>query len=496
MPIVDSTRRNNIGLFFCGVVFIIAIVLYLWDLNSLPLVDYDEATYAQVSDHTLDSGDVLTLRRYGQPWFEKPPLYFWMTGATTSIFGRHEYAYRLPSVVMAIFALVFLWLIVQRLSGDALCASLATLVLLSWPFYYLAARQARLDIPVIAMILASLAALVYGWRKQQWLIAVVPAIALGFMLKSFIALLALPVLAVFSIVYGEWRWLRSRFLWYGVALALLIAVPWHAYQIAQWGSEFVSSYFGYHIFERATGGIGQSAGFQLFAYIRQLWHYGQPWVVMTLGAAIAYTTLRVLRKQPTDRDRLLEAAFLTTFGIVLLFGLARTRILTYLLPAFPFAAIVIASATAALMRAFRNRIVLLTLTVLFIAGFGYSAALGSGSDPRIMSSMYSEWVPTQKAIGEIVRDSVMPGSHFYVMEWPMHETLRYYSDTELEFVGFPPPDGFVLRAPWFLMLTNLHIPLFMDSNGTVREEYKHIEIRYASEGGQVFLFYGAEDITF
>src|SRR3989344_7264862 len=271
MLIVDRMQRGKLALFLCGFVFCIAVITYLWNLNTLPFVDYDEATYAQVSDHTVDSGDLLTLRRYGEPWFEKPPLYFWMTGVTTRIFGRHEYAYRLPSVVMALLALVLLWLIVRRLSGDALRASLATLVLLSWPFYYLAARQVRLDIPVIAMLLATLAALVYGFRKQQWLIAGMPAVALGFMLKSFIALLALPILVIFSFVYGEWRWLRSRYLWYGFALALLIAVPWHGYEVQQGGSEFVSSYFGYHIFERAAGGIGQSAGFQLFAYVRQPW---------------------------------------------------------------------------------------------------------------------------------------------------------------------------------------------------------------------------------
>ncbi|OGY92874.1 MAG: hypothetical protein A3B31_01910 [Candidatus Komeilibacteria bacterium RIFCSPLOWO2_01_FULL_53_11] len=493
MLIVDRMQRGKLALFLCGFVFCIAVITYLWNLNTLPFVDYDEATYAQVSDHTQDSGDLLTLRRYGEPWFEKPPLYFWMSGVTTSIFGKHEYAYRLPSVVMALLALVFLWLIVRRLSGDALRASFATLVLLSWPFYYLAARQVRLDIPVIAMILASLAALVYGSRKQQWLIAVMPAIAFGFMLKSFIALLALPVLAVFSLVYREWRWLRSRYLWYGSAAALLIVVPWHAYEVQQWGSEFVSVYFGFHFFERAIGGIGQNAGFQLFAYVRQLWYYGQPWAIVTFGAVIAYGSLRVLRRQPTDRDRLLEASLVTMIVIVLLFGFAQTRILTYLLPAFPFAAIVIASAAAALWRSFRNRFVQVTVAILFVVAFGYSVSLGSGTDPRVISSMYSEWVPTQKAIGQIVRGSATPEAHFYIMEWPQHETLRYYSGKELEFVGFPPPEGFVLHAPWFLMLTNIHIPFFLDSDGSARKEYEHIEIRYASEGGQVFLFYGVED---
>ena len=58
-----------------------------------------------------DSGDWITPRLYGQPWFEKPVLYYWCAGAGFGLLNSPEWAARLPSALAALLsALAIAWL--------------------------------------------------------------------------------------------------------------------------------------------------------------------------------------------------------------------------------------------------------------------------------------------------------------------------------------------------------------------------------------------------
>ncbi|MFZ0640820.1 MAG: glycosyltransferase family 39 protein [Candidatus Acidiferrales bacterium] len=52
------------------------------------------------------TGDWLTPRLYGQPWFEKPVLYYWAAAAGFKFLHSSEYAARLPSALAALVAAI------------------------------------------------------------------------------------------------------------------------------------------------------------------------------------------------------------------------------------------------------------------------------------------------------------------------------------------------------------------------------------------------------
>ena len=62
-------------------------LLYFVGLNTFPLTDSDEPVYAQVAKE-MAGGDWLTPHYLGQLWFDKPPLFYWLTAATTTLLGR------------------------------------------------------------------------------------------------------------------------------------------------------------------------------------------------------------------------------------------------------------------------------------------------------------------------------------------------------------------------------------------------------------------------
>ena len=79
-------------------------VCYFTHLDAVGLVGPDEPRYASIARDMADSGDWITPRLYGQPWFEKPPLYYWSAALSFRLFGVSEVSARLPSAVFALLA--------------------------------------------------------------------------------------------------------------------------------------------------------------------------------------------------------------------------------------------------------------------------------------------------------------------------------------------------------------------------------------------------------
>src|SRR5258706_9464718 len=109
--------RNMLGrIGWAALIVVTLAVCYFSNLGAIGFVGPDEPRYAWIARDMAESGDWVTPRLYGKPWFEKPVLYYWMAAASFKLFGVSEAAARLPS---------------------ALCALFATLSLawLAWPFY-------------------------------------------------------------------------------------------------------------------------------------------------------------------------------------------------------------------------------------------------------------------------------------------------------------------------------------------------------------------------
>src|SRR6266550_1081573 len=56
-------------------------LLYFFGLTNAGLVGPDEPRYAAIARQMAESGDWITPRLWGEPWFEKPALLYWMEGA-------------------------------------------------------------------------------------------------------------------------------------------------------------------------------------------------------------------------------------------------------------------------------------------------------------------------------------------------------------------------------------------------------------------------------
>ncbi len=86
-------------------------ISYFHNLGAIGLVGPDEPRYSWIARDMVESGDWVTPRLYGQPWFEKPVLYYWSAALSFKFFGVSEASARLPSAFAALFAtLAMAWL--------------------------------------------------------------------------------------------------------------------------------------------------------------------------------------------------------------------------------------------------------------------------------------------------------------------------------------------------------------------------------------------------
>src|ERR1700681_2466308 len=92
-------------------------VCYFSHLGAIGFVGPDEPRYAWIARDMAETGDWVTPRLYGKPWFEKPPLFYWGAAMSFKVFGVSEAAARLPSAVSALLATLAIAWLALRLCG-------------------------------------------------------------------------------------------------------------------------------------------------------------------------------------------------------------------------------------------------------------------------------------------------------------------------------------------------------------------------------------------
>lgn len=103
---------------------LVVLICLFGNLGAMGLVGPDEPRYAWIARAMAETGDWVTPRLYGQPWFEKPVLYYWAAAAGFRLHLPAEWAARLPSALAALAAALAVgWLAREHYDGDAVSFS-------------------------------------------------------------------------------------------------------------------------------------------------------------------------------------------------------------------------------------------------------------------------------------------------------------------------------------------------------------------------------------
>ena len=327
----------------------VAVPVFLWLAATTwmyPLLLPDEARYVGVAWHMLVSGDYLTPRLDGMPFFHKPPLFYWLTAAFLEVFGDNAWAGRLCSVLAATGLVTVFHLFLRRYAGPR-AASRATLILAVQPFLFGAAHYANLDMLVAALVgLTVMAGADAVFRREQqkpdaWaLTAMYAAAAAGFMAKGLIGVV-LPGGVLFFWLMGrrQYRAVLRLLWWPGILLFLVLTLPWMVVMQDR-HSGFFDYYIVYQHFQRfLERGFNNQHGF--WFYVPVVLGMTLPWSIQLWRWFQAQGPLRTAFVPPAERPeqadrRVLRGLMLSWLAVVLVFfSIPSSKLIGYVIGVLP-----------------------------------------------------------------------------------------------------------------------------------------------------------------
>ena len=213
-------------------VFLIALAVYAAYNGFLAITDPVEANYALTAKEMVLSGDWLSPQIYGQYWFDKPIMIYWLLSASFKLLGFGEFAARLPSVVFSAATVAFAYWFSWALYGNRKTARLSALILGTSLEFWLLSRMVITDAVLMFFNSVALGALYLGFinRGTRWYVVAYAASGLAVLTKGPVGLV-LPGLIVLSFIIGMRRWqlLQKLFIVRGLIVFSLVAVPWINY---------------------------------------------------------------------------------------------------------------------------------------------------------------------------------------------------------------------------------------------------------------------------
>src|SRR4051812_47439984 len=106
---MKPTLRPYLDHIIIVVLAALSYVFFFHGLGGIGLVGPDEPRYAAIAREMLTTGDYITPRLYGTPWFEKPVLMYWFAAIGFKIFGFNEIGARFPSALGATICVFFVY---------------------------------------------------------------------------------------------------------------------------------------------------------------------------------------------------------------------------------------------------------------------------------------------------------------------------------------------------------------------------------------------------
>jgi 4-amino-4-deoxy-L-arabinose transferase-like glycosyltransferase len=369
------------------VLLVVAGLLFFGRLGS-PLLEPEEAMYAEIPREMRAAGNWMLPVHRGLPFYEKPPLLYWLVLASYGVFGVHEYSARLVTGAVALATVIVTFWWGNRTLG--LRAGLAgALILCLSPRFVHQTRMISMDGLLCLSVIAGLAwgqlALKSGRLAWHWWLLSAAACGLGALTKGPVALVLVTVpLLGYQLLDqrtarpGVGRWLA----YLGATTGL--AVPWYA-AMAWRDPAFVREFFwNHHINMRFVQPLHEEPA----------WFY-LPILLLGMlpGTALLPSLVRYLarRSAPASRRRpgVLGFWLLSCSWCVLFFSVADCKRIGYILPAMPTLALALGYTLdrKLLLRGFVDRphrrggratlLPFTTTMVIFLAGVGGALLAGS-----------------------------------------------------------------------------------------------------------------------
>jgi len=447
---------------------IVGVVVLAKGIGEAPLIDWDEATYAEVAHEALVNHTYVDLTWNGQNYLKKPPLLFWAVAASFKTFGESEFSARLPSVIMGVGTLVLIYGMAAAEFGP-LAGLMAGVLPLG--FYFFVARGGRecaTDAPLIFFSALAIFALLRARWRREWALVVGVACGLALLSKGAAGFIPLSVVII-ALLTPACSALGTAALITIIAVSIAVAAPWFVYQFFHNGPGFWATYIKDETLLRIVKHLEDkpvAAGFTARTFISEV-RYLWPLLLPLAGlahAAFRSRSWRFLSGIPVS-VRVWALWFAVAFAAACV---VQTKLGWYVLPALiPVALLGAATLAGAFMQVGTARAYCrpLAMGALLLLPFTAAPRL-----PLIESSFAQQRARSrpsyEMAMRAVAFAAVRGGGELYFAGPPLPTTV-YYSGMRCHFVSPSEPDFELADLGGNPISVSYKELVLRDPNGTV-----------------------------
>lgn len=275
---------------FCLIgLFLAALILFVVNLGSLPLIDPQETTIAQVAKEIWQAPEgSLTWcfpTLFGKPYLNHPPLVQGIIALTYRIGGANEFTTRLPGAILASFSVLILYSIGREIFVARIPALFSALVYLTLLPVIHQARLAMLDGPLLCFELLTIWGMLRSRRDLRW--TLVTGIGLSaLLLTRGLMGVALTTVVLLFLLWDTPRLISSVYFWFGFLLGIIPAFAWYVVQWFQY--RLIASEILWQFLAR-IGLATETTPHSFSYYLLGLLQYPLPWLIFALyGLKLAW----------------------------------------------------------------------------------------------------------------------------------------------------------------------------------------------------------------
>lgn len=311
--------------------------IFFYQLGTPALLDSDETRYADMARSMLLSKNFITPYLDGRIFWDKPPLFFWLLCISYKTFGFSEFSVRIPSVLASLCTIIVTFFAVKK-TATTKVGIISAIILATSVEFVIFSKVSILDMVLTSCISLSLICglMTYFVKEQNkkyfwWLFYIFSA--LGTLTKGIPAVVV-PFGSMFFI--GIWKknlkeFFKPQYFIIGLTIFFFISLPWHILMYKIHGNEFLKEYIIKHHFQRFIGSTEIGREHTIIYYFPTFIVGFLPWTLPFLFG---------LKKLVQDKKNEFVIMNLIGFAFTLLFfSTASTKLITYILPLYPMAAI-------------------------------------------------------------------------------------------------------------------------------------------------------------
>lgn len=321
-------------------IFLLLLVVLAWIFGLFIDLTGDSGLYAAISRQMVESGNWLSLKINGEPYDQKPHLFFWLAGLGIKLFGNTNFAYKLFPFLFAVAGIYFTYRLGRVVHGE-LAGKLAALITATSQMFFLYLFDFHTDSVLYSCVILAIWQLAEYLKNQK-----TSHFLLGFVGVGLAMLTKGPVGAVLPFLFVFfYLLLKMDFYqlfhpkWFaGILLVLLIISPALIHLWKNFGAAGIRFYFIDNNLGRVSGKVAGSSVDPFFYFYNMLWAF-LPWTIILISGIVGELKRWTVAKAKNIAGIVL---LLSVFVLFLVFSVARGKAPNYVMMFIPLLSVVAA----------------------------------------------------------------------------------------------------------------------------------------------------------